>query len=1101
MSMAPESPADFNARALDPRRSVVVEACAGSGKTWLLVSRVIRLLLDGVPPSEILAITFTRKAAQEMDERLREWLADLSIRDDAWVSAFLRERSVPETDIAAMLPRARSLYEAFLTAQPGLTISTFHGWFMQLLRRAPIDAGVLGAQGLTEQTSGLTEEAWERFAAALQSDPDGDLARRFDMLLERYGRMNIETLLQGFLRHRAEWQLHTDAKENPVSHALSSLGVDPSMDPVAALNDDVSFSTVLAEYRQLLALGSDTLVKSAERLVGVEGCVGDRFPVVMDVLLTKKLEPRKLKPGKKMDPDKGARLTALHDELCARLQTVIQQQTDQDARRINEAALSCGVELLAAYESVKESRQVIDFGDIEWRALRLLTTGDHAEYMQYKLDARYRHILLDEFQDTNPVQWMILLAWFRAAAEADAPPGVFLVGDPKQSIYRFRRAEARLFDVATAFLRQEMDAEILQHNESRRCAPVIISALNNIFRGVAAFPHFIDHTAHYTNRPGRVMVLPLALDDGTALPGLPVEHCVAGLRNPLLAPFETAEDTRRRAEAAQLAGGIADIVGRWGITDEKGATRPATYADVMVLSRRRIHLRVYERALRDAGIPFVTSRLGGLLDTLEADDLNALLGFLVSPFDDLRLAHALRSPVFSASDDDLVALARRDEASWWPRLQGLVRDSAASPELVRAERLLTGWLASADRRPVHDQLDRIYFEGDVLRRYAAVVPAAMWPSVRANLMVFLQQALSLDGGRYPSLPRFLNELTALREAPDEEAPSEGISGGGENAVRILTVHGAKGLEAPVVWLIDTATGEQPERGYATLVEWPPENDRPTHFSLCFRKAEQAAVQRQVIANESERARTEDYNLLYVAMTRAKQALVVSGCDGRNAGESWHQRIATALGDESVMPDGSRCIGDNLSLKDQQKQIFTNNSLLPPVVVDPRMSQLLPTGQLKPQDAGGHGVEYGLAFHRLMERLATAGAADADALARELELPRSDVEVLLRQAKEMLARPDLTAYFDPAQYVRALNEVPYVDASGELRRIDRLVETKEAVWVLDYKTGVAPDGGRLMADYEAQILSYCHAVAKLYPGRQVRGLLLFAGGGQREVAVD
>lgn len=164
-----------------------------------------------------------------------------------------------------------------------------------------------------------------------------------------------------------------------------------------------------------------------------------------------------------------------------------------------------------------------------------------------------------------------------------------------------------------------------------------------------------------------------------------------------------------------------------------------------------------------------------------------------------------------------------------------------------------------------------------------------------------------------------------------------------------------------------------------------------------------------------------------------------------------------------------------------------------------MTQPLPTGQLKPQDAGGHGVEYGLAFHRLMERLTTAGAADADALARDLELPRSDVEALLRQAKDMLARPDLRAYFDPARYVRALNEVPYVDASGDLRRIDRLVETNDAVWVLDYKTGVAPEGGTLMADYEAQILSYCHSVARLYPGRPVRGLLLFAGGGQREVA--
>lgn len=1096
------TPAEFNARALDPARSVVVEACAGSGKTWLLVSRIIRLLLAGVPPSEILAITFTRKAAQEMDARLREWLADIAIADDDSVAAFLRERAVPEADIPALVPKARGLYEAFLTAQPALTISTFHGWFMQLLRRAPLDAGVLGAQGLTEQTAGLIEEAWERFAAGLQGEPEGELARKFDVLLERYRRTNIGTLLQGFLRHRAEWQLYTEGKENPVRHALGSLDVDVSVDPVESLMNDVAVGAEIAEYASLLSLGTATHRKAAGSITGsMNKSVSERF-VVLDAVLIKSTdgEPRACKPYVKMDAAKAERLKSLHDVLARRVLDARQQQVDREAWHLNEAALSCGVELLKAYESIKESRQLIDYGDIEWRALQLLTTGDYAEYMQYKLDARYRHILLDEFQDTNPVQWMILLAWFRAAAEADAPPGVFLVGDPKQSIYRFRRAEARLFDVATDYLRNSTNADVLQHNESRRCAPVIIDAVNAVFREAADFRHFTEHTAHYRGRRGRVLLLPLATDAEEALAPLGPDDCIAGLRNPLRVPFETPEDSRRRKEAVQLAETLKDeIHQRWWIENDDGTTRPATWSDVMVLVRSRTHLRVYERALREARIPYVTSRLGGLLETLEAEDLNALLGFLVAPFDDLKLAHALRSPVFSVSDEDLTALAARSESGWWQRLLAMVAEGSASPALARAHRLLAGWLANADTRPVHDQLDRIYFEGDVLRRYEASVPASMWSAVRANLMVFLQQALALDGGRYPSLPRFLNELSALRKAPEEEAPSEGISTAGEDAVRILTVHGAKGLEAPVVWLIDAAAERRNDTGYSTLVAWPPDSPKPTHFSLCFRKAEQASAQRAVVADEAALERTEDCNLLYVAMTRAKQALVVSGCQGkRQAADSWHQRIAVALGEAGLQPDGTRAVGDDLFQKKQQKHIFTTTSPASTAIpVDPRMRQPLPVGELKEKDIGGRGIEYGLAFHRLMERLTTAGSADAEALARELALPATDVEALLAQAKAMLARPALKRYFDPARYTRALNEVPYVDAAGDMRRIDRLVEADDGVWVLDYKTGEAPAGGALLADYEAQIAGYCRAVAKLYPGRRVRGLLLFAGGGERE----
>ena len=201
--------------------------------------------------------------------------------------------------------------------------------------------------------------------------------------------------------------------------------------------------------------------------------------------------------------------------------------------------------------------------------------------------------------------------------------------------------------------------------------------------------------------------------------------------------------------------------------------RPVRHGDIMILVRRRTHLDVYEAALRHAGIPYVTSRQGGLLDTLEVRDMIALLEFLVSPFDNLKLAHALRSPVFGCSDADLIAIARgvREEAglTWWEALSRMA-DGEASTALARARFLITTWLARADTLPVHDQLDRIYFEADVLARYHDAVPAALRGAVAANLNAFMRRALDADDGRYMSLPRFVADLAALADAPAVEAP-------------------------------------------------------------------------------------------------------------------------------------------------------------------------------------------------------------------------------------------------------------------------------------------------------------------------------------------
>ena len=1071
-----------NCAALDPKHSVVVEACAGSGKTWLLVSRVVRLLLDGVPPGEILAITFTRKAAQEMQARLRDWLYELASADDDHVREFLRQREVDEADIERLLPRARSLYQQFLLAQPNITISTFHGWFMQVLQRAPLNAGMAGGVQLVEQTSALRDEAWKTMLDKLHSHPESSEAQSMLALFGELGLSSTEQLLFNFLAKRSEWWAYGAGQADPLAFALDSLraelGVDMEFDPVADWgmcgNVEESF---YAFSRQFAAGGTETQQRNASELerAWTDAAPEARFDAVTPLLYTKAGEPRSIKPTKKQNAE-AFLLTRV--ALFASLQEVRDTLAEQQAYRMNEHALRCGVALLDSYQALKQRQQMLDFGDLEWRVCQLLNDSDHAEYLQYKLDSRYSHVLLDEFQDTNPLQWQILQSWFAAADAVDSRPTVFVVGDPKQSIYRFRRADARLFGVVRGFLQRHYGAHHLTQNMTRRNAPAVLDAVNGVFDGLLEYEGYERHGAHQATLPGYVEVLPLC-----AMPESEkeAEGGMLTLRDPLTEPREEREESARELEAQQFAAKVGEIVGRWQVSDE-GEVRPAEYSDIMVLVRRRTHLKTYEHALRSRGIPFLTSRRGGLLETLEASDIQALLTFLITPFADLQLAHALRTPMFSCSDEDLMALAHSgEEGSWWVCLQRGVESGAASPHLQRAHRLLQGWLKLADKLPVHDLLDRIYFEGDVQSRYAAAVPEAMRATVLANLQAFIEIALNVDAGRYPSLPGFLRELAELRRADDSESPDEGKVAHAGNALRIYTVHESKGLEAPIVWLLDTNAKPPVDRGYDVLLDWPTASPRPAHFSLYGDKASRGPTRERYFEQEAQLAQREDLNLLYVAMTRAKQALLVSGC-GEIIEGLWYERIANAM---SLIAENPLLAASSASVHAAVQQSE--------VSVDIRLTQPLPTGSRKAATSAQQ--QRGIWLHALMQHLLPPGdVVDEADLRQRCGIPESEFDALLGQAHSLLAQPHLQRYFDPQHYCRACNEMPYVDAQGELKRIDRLVEFDGEVWVLDYKLGSGEDAAR----YRVQLEEYRSAMRAVYAGTPVRCALVFADGTLQEM---
>ncbi|MGH8809884.1 MAG: UvrD-helicase domain-containing protein, partial [Noviherbaspirillum sp.] len=481
---------------------------------------------------------------------------------------------------------------------------------------------------------------------------------------------------------------------------------------------------------------------------------------------------------KALEQNYGADGVAVFEEefeaLWAELQQLRKRSFERQVLALNAALFVAGSALLEQYQAVKAEQRVFDFGDLEWHAYRLLTDENHAAYLQSRLDARYKHILLDEFQDTNPLQWSIVRAWLNAYGDDAQQPSVFVVGDPKQSIYRFRRAEPRVFDAARDML-SALGADVLRTNQTRRNAAAIVMVLNESF---VSNPIFAAQTT-LAPQEGVVWRLPLIRNGEEEK----TETVGFALRNPLTTPRPEEEDARRldegRAAAQAIVAAMREFSSRSG--------REAKWSDVMLLVKKRTYLGAYESALRAAGIPFVSDKRGGLLESLEVADLIALLSFLITPGDNRALAHVLKSPIFGADDEDLIVLAQRAETAWWLRLVAAAANGA-SPTLRRASALLQSWLEAAPRLPVHDLLDLILHEGELVARYARTAQPAMRAQVLGNIDAFTELALNLDAGRYPSLPKFIDALRVLKNGADNDAPDEAAVDAAVDAVRILTIH-------------------------------------------------------------------------------------------------------------------------------------------------------------------------------------------------------------------------------------------------------------------------------------------------------------------------
>ena len=1073
----------FVACACDPNRSVVVEACAGSGKTWLLVARMLRLLLAGAEPSELLAITFTRKAAQEMQARLMVLLRELALQPDSVVTELLRERGVAPHELESAMVRARGLLDRVLASAQPLSIDTFHSWFARLIQLAPLASGVPHGYALTEATGELASEAYLRFMQQVNQPEQGAVQAALQQLYELVGDHTARKLLEAFVDKRAEWWAACE-QGDPLVWLQEQCGRDAVQDARLQLWDDADLLRRLYDFAALLGQGNKANQTRASALETAlsNGASLENFALVLrqfwdDLGKPRGYDHRRGKLQQVLDALYGEAGAAVFEQTCAELGASVLQLQRRSAElgvvALNQALQSVAVAYLDVYQTLKAERCVLDFADLESQAYRLLIDPQQAAYLHSRLDSRYRHILLDEFQDTNPLQWAIVRSWLNAYGADGGRPSVFVVGDPKQSIYRFRRADPRVFEAARHLLAAQ-GAALLRTNQTRRNASAIVDVLNASF---LPNPLFAAQTT-LAPQSGVVWRLPLvqaqaALASAAAEASGDVDEFK--LRDALTDAREEADDARRDDEGRAVASAI--LQARETLQSAGGA--PLRWCEVMLLVKKRAHLRSYESALREAGIPFVSDKRGGLLESLEIADLIALLTFLMTPGDNRALAHVLKSPIIGAADEVLIQLAERPGATWWARLLSLAGEGV----LPTPTQMLRDWLHLAPRLPVHDLLDLILHQGRLLERYVASVMPMARDQVGGNLEAFTALALNLDGGRYPSLPKFIAALRALQRNAQRDAPDEATIDAALDAVRILTIHSAKGLEADLVVLLDANHSEPAREDLGILCEWPQDADAPTHFSAFGRAAERGLARAALFAEEAVYRTQEDWNLLYVALTRAKRCLIVSGvADQRKAQTggvidgSWYHRLQ-----QIATPDWSHAMADGA----EREVVPFSWPVFDPVPMPPAPLPLTVVSTAQ--------IEEGIALHALLERLTTDGLPpampNATMVARWLGCSVVRAATIVQQASTILTTPALQQFYVGPQLRWAKNEMELVH-EGALLRADRVVQIDQVIWILDYKRALL-DNER--ADYADQLARYRRAVIDLFPTNSVRAAVITADG--------
>jgi ATP-dependent helicase/nuclease subunit A len=1133
----PDAVRDTQRRASDPAASAFVSANAGSGKTHVLVQRVIRLLLSGVPPEKILCITFTKAAAANMAERVFTTLGHWVTLDDDALDAAIEEAGIANPT-AKLRKSARKLFAGALETPGGLKVQTIHALCTRLLQQFPFEANVPARFAVLDDRD--QNEMMERANLGVFLDaarnPDSPTGRALMTAMASAADVTFKDVVREACLSRDHFMAWTDAAGSAQAAAAqisAALGVDPN-DRIEYVERDILEGPHLprSEWEavaRVLDTGNKTDQDQAARLRGALVFPGAaQVDEYLGVFLTEAdRTPRKTVVTKKFC-DNNPALGRLIEAEARRILPLIARRRAVVARDRSEALLHIATAAAANYRREKQERGLLDYDDLIDKTLAMLNRVSSG-WVHYKLDRGVDHVLIDEAQDTSPRQWDIVahvISEFTSGASArdGMVRTVFAVGDEKQSIFSFQGAAPREFDLRRRALQQKFEGAGLKFDPvsftySFRSGPAILHAVDEVFREPEIFRsiHAVDignpiHHALADAGPSQIDLWELAEADD--------RQDIEGWR----APFDGVAATSPEVKLARrIQAEIKTLVGSGVTTGSRNNRRPLRYGDMLVLVRRRGNaFDAVIQALKHAGIPVAGADRLKLTEHIAIIDLMNLADALLLPQDDLALATALKSPLFGLTDKDLFEIAWQRKGS----LRTALSERAAADGRLRDAL----WrLEQCERRFAHETPFAFYawlLGGDGGR---ARILHRLGHEANDALDEFLELALNYERKAPASLQGF---MAWLRTADLEVKRDMEIS---RDEVRVMTVHGAKGLEASVVFLVDTTTSpsDTTRLKLINLSQGNADPHAPGVVVWAGRKAEDPPP--VVTARAAMIGDTEDEyrRLLYVAMTRAADRLIVGGCLPGNMRSvrplSWYDLITKGLEGSALQLQEIETAAGRVKRYTRPEETAPSAApaaapaaatplVLPNWLLTPAQPEFSAESFVRPSDPAGddsrkvrtaesleqraRALQHGTLVHRLLQSLPDVAAARRPEAALAYlgrnagGWSEADRQALAERTLALIADSRFADVFAPGSRAE-VSIVGRVERKGGRPalvsgQIDRLVVTENEVLIVDFKTNHAPptDPAGAPRAYVRQLALYREVLAKLYPQLPVRAALLW-----------
>ena len=1112
--------------AADPQTSAFVTANAGSGKTSTLVDRVARLLLRRVDPQAILCVTYTKAAAAEMQSRLFEKLGRWAVADDETLQRELV--SIGEADMTD-LSRARVLFAKALETPGGLKIQTLHAFCEALLRRFPLEAGVAPGFSVLDdaQAAAVSGRARDSLAEIALARPDHPVAEAYAHFAVELDLASFEALLKTFEIERRAIEAYIAACGGAaamVADVWATCGYDAPT-TVEAIEAEAVGACDWPAWRRaaqaLLQSAAKTDLALGAGMAALAEVEGGAFEAVWGLFSTGKGEPTKTLGTKAIDPAIKGWLEGEQARCLEAAQRICSARVAIDTVH----ALTLAYAYAELYAGEKGAHGALDFPDLIARAHELLTQRADAAWVLYKLDGGIDHVLLDEAQDTAPEQWAILEAltgeFFTGEGlptDRPLPRTVFAVGDEKQSIYSFQGARPEQLDVQTRLYEtraREAGRPFIGPSlvESWRSTPEVLDFVDAVFadpgmRAAVPAPRGEDVVAHVARRKageGSVDLWPLEVDTKVE---------AGDAWDPVDA--DPPESARKRL-ARKVAAEVKRITTQDAVIDKRtGAPRPATPGDVLILVRKRD--AVFEeviRALKQAHVPVAGADKLKLSAHIVFQDILALIRVCLFPGDDLRLAAVLRSPFCSLDEDSLFDLAWKRQGSLWTTLNAR---RGERPEWREAAAFLNWVKDQAQARTHFPFLGRVlsYLDSEGRSQRQRIL-TRLGREAEDALDELLAEALKAEGRGVYDLERF----AAALETSDIEVKRELEAGGGD--VRVMTVHGAKGLEAPIVVLPEAAGAPPTPKG-------PLLRTAAGGFLFAPRKADDSQASAEAREHEGRRQAEEGLRLLYVALTRARDRVIIAGrLPGNRSADkgpdpaSWYARVEAAF-ERPEIAEHTRTLGeiqrygvDPLpapAALAPAPAIATPGWMRREPPAEPPSARYAAPSQLAEMErgpapsplaaTGGIGrFRRGELIHKLLEVLPDLApgerrAGAAKLLAKARDLSDGQRTEMAAAAFAVLDDDRFAEVFGPGSVAEAAIAGGAPDLPPDLRisgRMDRMVITPDRVLVVDFKTNRPAPAVIEKADdaYVTQMAVYVTVLRALYPRRQVEAALVWTDG--------